>query len=98
MTEIPVPKSVDALRARLLEVLSRAREDHNFRDPAIRDAAKAIGRAARESGLAPERLVIFLKDIARADELASVGDWFRRVITDRVIVWGIDAYYGLDGD
>jgi hypothetical protein len=90
--------SLDALRARLLDVLTRAREDRNFRDPAIRDIAGAIGREAKATELPPERLLVLLKELFRARELSTMGDWFRRVLTDRVIVWAIDAYYGLDGD
>ena len=85
-------------RERLLSVLGRSHQERSFTDPTIRQAAREYGRAARSIGLPPERLVISLKELMRSPDLAQLGDWFRRVITDRVIVWSIDSYYGLESD
>ena len=42
----------------------------------------------------PEQLVIQLKAIVR-DEAGAVGDWWRAVLTDRSVRWGVEAYYDL---
>lgn len=88
--------TLEAERARLLAAIGRSREERTFTDPGIREAARDYGRAARSAGVPPERLVISLKRLTEDKELLQIRDWFRRVMTDRVIVWAIDAYYGLE--
>ena len=89
---------LEAERDRLLATLGRSRQERSFPDSDVRTSARDYGRAARSARLPPERLVISLKQLTHAPELAQFGDWFRRVLTDRVIVWAIDAYYDLESD
>jgi hypothetical protein len=90
--------SLAAERASLLDALLRTRQERYSHDPELRRAARTLGRAARLLKLPPERLVITLKELVRGPQLAQLSEWFRRLLTNRVIVWAIDAYYDLDTD
>jgi hypothetical protein len=93
-----VDSSLAAERAYLLDALLRARQERHSHDPELRRAARTLGRAARKLQLPPERLVITLKELVRVPQLAQLSEWFRRLLTSRLIVWAIDAYYDLDTD
>ena len=63
------------------------------------DARVAVARcatSARAAGALPEKLIIELKALMRNVALPEMRSWYRAVLTDRVIVWAIEAYYGID--
>lgn len=66
-----------------------------FDAPELRAAVAQFARRSRGRGVPPEQLVIQLKAIVREDTLA-MGDWWRVVLTDRFVRWGVEAYYRLD--
>jgi hypothetical protein len=43
----------------------------------------------------PEKLIIELKTLMRDVALPEMRTWYRGVLTDRVIVWAIEAFYGI---
>ena len=43
----------------------------------------------------PEKLIIELKTLMRDVALPEMRTWYRSVLTDRVIVWAIEAFYGI---
>jgi hypothetical protein len=46
----------------------------------------------------PEKLIIELKTLMRDVALPEMRTWYRSVLTDRVIVWAIEAFYGIERD
>ncbi len=91
------PTALEESRAALIAALRGVGRDRPFEGP-IRSAARRYGQAARAAGIPPERLVILLKQLFASSEIGGIGDWFRRVLTDRAIVWAIDGYYELESD
>ena len=61
-----------------------------------RVAVEHCARAARAAGVLPEKLIIELKVLMRDVALPEMRTWYRSVLTDRVIVWAIEAFYGID--
>ena len=84
--------------APLAAALAVAQTERAFETPALREAAAAFARAHRDVGLGPERLLVAVKDLVRGAALPTMGEWFRTRVTDRLIVWGLEAYYGLPHD
>ncbi|MFL5576991.1 MAG: hypothetical protein ACJ79S_13580 [Gemmatimonadaceae bacterium] len=83
-----------AERDALLAAVRRAPRRH-FRDDAqVRAAVVRYAAAARSAGLPPERLIVRLKALAR-EAAADVGEWYRSVLTDRIVVWAIEGYYAI---
>ena len=61
-----------------------------------RAAVEECARAARAAGVLPEKLIVELKKLMRDVALPEMRTWYRSVLTDRVIVWAIEAFYGID--
>lgn len=80
----------------LVHQLQLSREARSFERPELREAVARLARRAREGGCPPERLIIGLKRLVHEEALATVNDWFRGVMTERVVAWAIAAYYGID--
>ncbi len=81
--------------AALHDVLVEAREGREYDTERLRAAVAAVATAARAEDLPPERLIILLKDLASDPAVRHVGYWWLRVLIDRFVRWGIEAYYGL---
>ena len=67
-----------------------------FDSAEARGAVEGCARRARDAGVLPEKLIIALKALMREVALPEMRAWYRGVLTDRVIVWAIEAYYGID--
>lgn len=81
--------------ATLVNALQRARQTRDFDSPELRQAVSECAAHYRMAGLGPEKLLVTLKQRVRDETLQDVGDWFRAVLTDRVIVWSLESYYGI---
>jgi hypothetical protein len=92
------PRQAQPDPAPLAAALALAQTQRAFETPALREAAAAFARAHRDAGLGPERLLVAVKQLVRGAALPGMGEWFRTRVTDRLIVWGIEAYYGLPHD
>ena len=82
--------------AEIVRVLDVAQATRTFDGGAPRDAVVRCARSARASGVLPEKLIIELKALMRDVALPEMRTWYRAVLTDRVIVWAIEAFYGID--
>lgn len=82
--------------AEIVQQLRIARERKAFEAPDIRSAVTKCAANARRAGCAPERLLVALKQLVADDALADVNDWFRSVMTDRIVSWAIQAYFETD--
>jgi hypothetical protein len=85
---------VDALHGALV----RAREREEYDSAQLRDAVAAVAKAARDEHVPPERVLVLLKRLTQDDALDHLDEWWRRVLADRSVQWGIEAYYGLPSD
>jgi hypothetical protein len=72
-----------------------ANESRDYNTPRLPEAVTALAIAARTTGMPPERLLVLLKDIVADRQLLTVSPWWRGILTDRVVRWGIEAYYGV---
>lgn len=79
----------------LHEALVEAREGREYDTTRLRDAVAAVAMAARAEQVPPERLIILLKDLTSDPAVHHLSYWWLRVLTDRFVRWGIEAYYGL---
>lgn len=82
--------------AALHEALVEAREDREYDTVRLRSAVAGVAVAARAEHVAPERLIILLKDLTSDPAVQHLSYWWLRVLTDRFVRWGIEAYYGLE--
>jgi hypothetical protein len=84
--------------AEIVRTLDAAQAQRNFDTGEARTAVATCARAARAAGVLPEKLIIALKQLMRDVALPEMRAWYRSVLTDRVIVWAIEAFYGIDPD
>ena len=82
----------------IVRALDGAQARRSFDAGEVRAAVEQCARAARASDVLPEKLIIELKALMRDVPLPEMRAWYRAVLTDRVIVWAIEAYYGIDDD
>jgi hypothetical protein len=82
--------------AQVVSALDRARAARNFEDSRIREAVARCAANARNGSCPPEKLIVALKTLVRDVALPNVRDWYQTVLTDRIIVWAIEAYYGIE--
>lgn len=64
--------------------------------PELQRTVQAFAAAARRSGSSPERMLIDLVRILNGSAPPSGGDWWHSVLRDRLVVWAIEGYYGID--
>jgi hypothetical protein len=81
-------------RTAIIAALEDAVATRRFDSPILHAAVARFARRSRQTGVPPEQFVIRLKGIVR-DQASSVGDWWRAVLTDRSVRWGVEAYYDL---
>jgi len=87
-----------AFRAHCMEIVRLLDAAQTRRGFDTRDAQAAVeqcARDARAAGVLPEKLIVELKRLMRDVALPEMRAWYRSVLTDRVIVWAIDAFYGI---
>ena len=82
--------------AEIVRALDVAQARRAFDSSEARGAVEHCARSARAAGVLPEKLIIELKALMRDVALPEMRTWYRGVLTDRVIVWAIEAYYGID--
>jgi hypothetical protein len=83
--------------AEIVRAFDAAQALRTFDSAEARGAVERCARGARDAGVLPEKLIIALKALMRDVALPEMRAWYRGVLTDRVIVWAIEAYYGIDG-
>ena len=83
--------------AEIVRVFDAAQALRTFESADARGAVEQCARGARDAGVLPEKLIVALKSLMRDVALPEMRAWYRGVLTDRVIVWAIEAYYGIDG-
>ena len=98
-------QSVDIERPRLREhiaalheALVEAREGREYDTTRLRDAVAAVAVAARWEHVPPERLIVLLKGFTSGPAVRHASYWWLKVLTDRFVRWGIEAYYRLEPD
>jgi hypothetical protein len=77
----------------LARELQRAHTERNFDSAALRAAARQMATNARDDGTPPERLLVELKALFDDGALRGLSDWWRSIMTDRIVRWSIEAYY-----
>ena len=82
--------------AEIVRAFDAAQARRSFEAGEARAAVEQCARSARAAGVLPEKLIIELKALMRDVALPEMRTWYRSVLTDRVIVWAIEAYYGID--
>ena len=82
--------------AEIVRALDAAQAQRNFDTSDARSAVATCARGARAAGVPPEKLIIELKRLMREVALPEMRAWYRSVLTDRVIVWAIEAFYGIE--
>lgn len=81
--------------AEIVRTLDAAQASRSFDSGEPRAAVEQCARSARAAGVLPEKLIIELKTLMRDVALPEMRTWYRSVLTDRVIVWAIEAFYGI---
>lgn len=84
--------------AEIVRTLDAAQARRTLEHGEARIAVEHCARAARINGVLPEKLIIELKTLMRDVALPEMRTWYRSVLTDRVIVWAIEAFYGIETD
>ena len=79
----------------IVRALDAAQARRNFDANEARSAVEDCARAARAADVPPEKLIIALKKLMREVALPEMRVWYRSVLTDRVIVWAIEAFYNI---
>ena len=82
--------------AEIVHALDAAQARRTLEQGEARAAVEQCARAARAAGVLPEKLIVELKLLMRDVALPEMRTWYRSVMTDRVIVWAIEAFYGID--
>lgn len=90
--EAPGADHVETLRVALAAAY-RARE---FENPDLRQAVAVFARTARAAGTRPERMFLTMAALLDDPALAGLSDWWRSVLRDRMLSWGIETYYHID--
>lgn len=85
-------------RTTLVDALAAAAATRDYEGPTLPAAVARFAANARAHDLPPERLLIALKSAVADSRLLDLSNWWRGVLTDRVIRWGIEAYYGIARD
>jgi hypothetical protein len=87
-----------AQRTALVDALVVAAATREYDGAELPAAVAQFATDARANGLPPERLLVALKHAVTDPRLTDLSNWWRGVLIDRVIRWGIEAYYGIARD
>ena len=82
----------------IVRLLDSAQARRGFDTTDAQAAVEHCAREARAAGVLPEKLIVELKRLMHDVALPEMRAWYRSVLTDRVIVWAIEAFYGIGGD
>jgi hypothetical protein len=82
----------DAVRRALVQA-SRTR---NYDATELRDVVSQFAADARCADVPPERVLIAMKQLVDEHSPGGVSDWWRSVVTDRVVRWAVEGYYRID--
>lgn len=82
----------------IVRLLDAAQTRRGFDTTDAQAAVEHCARDARAAGVLPEKLIVELKRLVRDVALPEMRTWYRSVLTDRVIVWAIEAFYGISGE
>jgi len=82
----------------IVRLLDAAQTRRSFDTTDAQAAVEQCARDARAAGVLPEKLIVELKRLMRDVALPEMRAWYRSVLTDRVIVWAIEAFYGIGTD
>ena len=82
--------------AEIVRALDSAQARRTLEEGEARSAVEHCARAARVAGVLPEKFLIALKALMRDVALPEMRPWYRAVVTDRVIIWAIEAFYGIE--
>jgi hypothetical protein len=77
--------------------LATAIQFRDFNKPGLHDSVVEYARNARAAGVLPERLLVRVKSLVHEHAGDELSDWWRSVLTDRLVRWAIESYYGIDG-
>jgi hypothetical protein len=61
---------------------------------ALRRAVRSFVAHAKELGLPPQEVIVALKEILRCRAMPHLSQHDYTVLTEHVVRWGIDEYYG----
>ena len=88
-------RDVAAYFSDLFRFLAAARRLCEYDSQDVERALAEGVTAARAAGVPAERLLAELKQLLRAAPLVDVGEAYRRVLIDRLVLHAIEVYYGL---
>lgn len=91
-------KDIAPYFAPLLSLLETVVAQRDYENPALAEAVAHGAIAAREAGIPPERVLAYLRTRLHEAPLAAVGDWYRGVLVDRIVLRAIEAWYPGAGD
>ena len=86
------PATPDAIRA----ALAAGATTRNYESRELRDAVSQFAADLHANGVPPERVLIVVKQLADDSSLTGVSDWWRSVVTDRLVRWAVEGYYRID--
>lgn len=86
------PATPDGIRA----ALAAAATTRNYESRELRDAVSQFAAELHANGVPPERVLIVVKQLADDSSLTGVSDWWRSIVTDRLVRWAVEGYYRID--
>lgn len=84
--------------APLLALLETVVAQRDYDNPALVAMVAQGAAAARAAGVPPERVLAYLRTSLHATPLIAVGDWYRGVLVDRMVLRAIEAWYSGGSD
>lgn len=76
--------------------LAAAAATRNYESRELRDAVSQFAADLHAESVPPERMLIAVKQLADDTSLAGVSDWWRSIVTDRLVRWAVEGYYRID--
>lgn len=77
----------------LLALLQAVVVSKDYANPAIDRQAGASTVAARDAGFPPQAVIAYLRQQVHQTPLSAVGDWYRAVLSERLVACAIEAYF-----
>ena len=76
--------------------LAVAAASRNYESRDLREAVSQFASDLHANGVPPERMLITVKQLADDSSLTGVSDWWRSIVTDRLVRWAVEGYYRID--
>ncbi len=86
------PATPNGIRA----ALAAAATTRNYESRELREAVSHFAADLHANGVPPERVLIVVKRLANDSSLTGVSDWWRSIVTDRLVRWAVEGYYRID--